>query len=152
MPINEEKFYKRIFYPRKDEEIIAKELLPLGRSRDWHNALMDLGSLYCHRTNPDCISCPVQKLCASAHDKKKIEYTWSKKKVKAFKSSDRIVRGGILKLLTKKDGQSITRINRALVLQGIERDEKTFETIVHKLEQEGLVRKQKGKLFLPTKI
>jgi len=141
--------YKRIFYPRKDVEKIALEVLPSGRSRDWHNALMDIGSLYCHRKNPDCAACPVQKLCASAGDVKKIENTWETKKVKAFKSSDRIVRGEILKLLLKKNGQEIELVHRALELQGIQREKKIFLAIIKKLEDDGLVCLKEKKIFLP---
>lgn len=149
--VNISLLYKRILYPRKDVEKIASEVLPLSHSRDWHNALMDIGSLYCHRKNPDCGNCPLQTLCASAGDEKKIAFTWEKKKVKAFKNSDRIVRGGILKLLTKKDGQEIELVHRALELQGIQRDKTIFLDIVKKLEGDGLVVDKKGKLFLPQK-
>ena len=120
--VNISLLYKRLFYPRTDVDTVAREVLPSGRSRDWHNALMDLGSLYCHRKKPDCVHCPLQTLCASAGDEQKITSTWEKKKVKAFKSSDRIVRGGILKLLTKKDGMDLDMIFRALELQGIQRE------------------------------
>ena len=147
--VNISLLYKRIFYPRTDVETIAQEVLPLGRSRDWHNALMDLGSLYCHRKNPDCACCPLQTLCASAKDSKKIEGTWVAKKVKAFKISDRIVRGGILKLLTKKDGQDISLLRRALELQDIVREEKVFLSILTKLEKDGLVVVKGEKVFLP---
>ncbi len=143
--------YKRLFYPRRDVDRIAEDVLPLGRSRDWHNALMDIGSLYCHRKNPDCVHCPLQKLCASAGDEKKIECTWETKKVKSFKSSDRIVRGGILKLLTKKDGLDIDFIFRALELQGIQREKEVFESIVRKLESDRLIVLKEKKLFLPKK-
>ena len=147
--VNISLLFKRIFYPRKDVEKIAEEVLPLGRSRDWHNALMDIGSLYCHRKNPDCAHCPLQKMCASAGDEKRISSTWEKKQVKAFKSSDRIVRGGILKLLTKRDGQSIENVYVALDVQGISRDKKTFLSILEKLEKDGLVIQKEKKLFLP---
>ena len=147
--VNISLLYKRIFYPRIDVDAIAQEVLPSGRSRDWHNALMDLGSLYCHRKNPDCEHCPVKNTCASSGDEKKIESTWMKKKVKAFKNSDRIVRGGILKLLTKKDGQDVDLIHRALELQGIQREKDLFLTIVKKLEADGLICRKEKKVFLP---
>jgi len=147
--VNISLLYKRIFYPRTDVDKIALEVLSLGRSRDWHNALMDLGSLYCHRKNPDCVHCPVKNLCASAGDVQKIENTWKTKKIKAFKNSDRIVRGGILKLLTKKDGQDVDLIHRALELQGIQREKYLFLMIVEKLEADGLICRKGKKVFLP---
>ena len=30
----------------KELEILARELIPVGRSRDWHNALMDYGAVH----------------------------------------------------------------------------------------------------------
>ena len=147
--VNISLLYKRLFYPRGDVEKIAQELLPLGRSRDWHNALMDLGSLYCHRKNPDCAHCPLRKLCASADYVQKIEETWVKKKVKAFKSSDRIVRGGILKLLVKKNGMDVDLVLRALELQGISREKNVFLKILGKLEDDGLIKMKEEKVFLP---
>lgn len=144
--------YKRLFYPRTDVEKIAQEVLPLGRSRDWHNALMDIGSLFCHRKNPDCAHCPLQSMCASAGDSKKIENTWSTKKVKTFKTSDRIVRGEILKLLLKKDGQSVEQVYTALDAQGISREKKVFFAIVKKLQEDELVVVKEKKIFLPKEL
>ncbi|HIH15049.1 MAG TPA: A/G-specific adenine glycosylase [Nanoarchaeota archaeon] len=147
--VNISLLYKRIFFPKINVEKIALDVLPSGRSRDWHNALMDLGSLYCHRKNPDCVHCPLQKLCASAGDKKKIFSTWQRKKVQSFKSSNRIVRGVILKLLIKKDGQSIERILTSLDAQGIKREKYLFQNILVRLEEDGLIVMKEKKLFLP---
>lgn len=149
--VNIELLFKRLLYPRKDVEKIAQELLPLGRSRDWHNALMDIGSLYCHRKNPDCTHCPLQKLCVSANDEKKISSTWEKKRVKAFKSSDRIVRGAIVKLLLHTDGQDTEEIFLALEKQGIQREKKIYLPILHKMEEDGLLVQKRNKVFLPSK-
>ncbi len=43
---------------------LLRETIPTGGSRDFHNALMDFGSLVCTRDSPHCSSCPVQTLCA----------------------------------------------------------------------------------------
>ncbi|MBI5798247.1 A/G-specific adenine glycosylase [Candidatus Woesearchaeota archaeon] len=147
--VNIELLYKRLFYPRKDVAVIAEENLPLRKSRDWHNALMDIGALYCSAKNPQCTLCPLQKLCASAFNAERHEETRVKKKVVPFKNSDRIVRGGILKLLAVKDGQEINLLFRALQLQGIEREKKLFSLILKKLEKDGLVCIKNKKVFLP---
>ena len=149
--VNIELLFKRIFYPRKDVEVIAKKILPQGHSRDWHNALMDIGALYCTAKNPKCSSCPLKNSCTSANDSKKIEATWLKKNVKTFKSSDRIVRGGILKLLTKKDGQNIEKLWITLDEQGIQRSKEVFSSILRKLEKDGLVVVKREKVSLPAK-
>ena len=71
----------------KELEKIAQELIPQGRSRDWHNALMDYGAVH---------------------------LTARKTKIKSlgrqsrFEGSDRQVRGWILKHLTGKKVASLT--------------------------------------------
>lgn len=69
---------RRIFYryfqgkdqglPRgkQDEErlpSLVKQLIPVRKSRDFHNALMDFGSLVCQREAPQCTRCPLQADC-----------------------------------------------------------------------------------------
>lgn len=39
--------------------------LPPGRSRDWHNALMDFASIICTKRAPLCQQCPIKELCKS---------------------------------------------------------------------------------------
>lgn len=65
----------------KDLEQIAAQLIPAGRSRDWHNALMDYGAMH---------------LTAR---KTKIKSLGKQSK---FEGSDREVRGWILKFLTRR--------------------------------------------------
>ncbi len=44
----------------------ARELIPTGYSVQWHQGLMDLGALYCHRRQPQCMRCPLRRWCLSA--------------------------------------------------------------------------------------
>ncbi|MGI8687435.1 MAG: A/G-specific adenine glycosylase [Thermomicrobiales bacterium] len=44
---------------------LARAAVPLGRSADWHQALMDLGATIC-RPRPLCDRCPVRKWCRAA--------------------------------------------------------------------------------------
>ncbi len=69
---NVKRVFARIFdidKPLKDKGIhdkvnsIAEKLLPKGLSREFNQALMDLGGLICTPTNPDCGLCPVSKQC-----------------------------------------------------------------------------------------
>ncbi len=129
--VNIELLFKRMFYNKFDNtEAIARYVLPEERSRDWHNALMDIGALFCRPKNPNCGACPLQDDCASAHKVDRIEKTWTKKKVVPFKQSDRIVRGGILKLLTQQDGQSVESVRAQLQGQGIEREDAKKDELV----------------------
>lgn len=67
--------------PLNELEGVAQQLIPEGRSRDWHNALMDYGAMH---------------LTAR---KTKIKSLGKQSK---FEGSDREVRGWILKFLTRK--------------------------------------------------
>lgn len=142
--------YKRIFYNKAENiEGIAQEFLPKNRSRDWHNALMDIGALFCTATNPKCNACPLRQFCASANKPERHEATRQKKKVVPFKKSDRIVRGTILKLLTQKNKQIRENIYAQLLEQKIKRKKEKFDEIVADLEKEGLLKKEGKRLSLP---
>ncbi len=43
----------------------ASEVLPHGRSRDFNQALMDLGSMVCFAKEPSCVQCPLSCCCAA---------------------------------------------------------------------------------------
>lgn len=54
--------------PNLDNVIVERLLaiyLPRGRARDWHNALMDFGSLVCTKRAPQCVTCPLARRCMS---------------------------------------------------------------------------------------
>ncbi len=99
---------------------IAKKLVPKGRSRDWHNALMDYGS---------------------------IELTVAKTGIKPltkqgkFKGSDREYRGKILKLLLESKKITINQMITVLNLQEVK-----LESILQKMVKENLIKK-KGKYY-----
>jgi adenine-specific DNA glycosylase len=126
-------------------------ILPQGRSYDWHQALMDLGSTVCTKRSPDCKSCPMQGVCRSAYKVK--EKTSAKPNEKQYWGQPRRVwRGRVLKLVT--DSESISR--RALppfIAKKFAIKDKTFSafiiSILDILESEGfIVRSKKGEYFL----
>jgi A/G-specific adenine glycosylase len=43
----------------------AEDLLPPGQAGDYNQAVMDLGATVCIPRNPDCVTCPVNGLCAA---------------------------------------------------------------------------------------
>lgn len=148
--VNIERIFKRIFYGKiGSAEAIAQHVLPKNESRNWHNALMDIGSLFCTAKKPKCDLCPAKQFCASANNKERIEATWKKKKVVPFKDSDRIVRGTILKLLTTQNGQEKNAIYEQVLQQNIKREREKFEEILVQLEKDGLVRREKEIVSLP---
>lgn len=101
-------------------EDFATTIIPKGKSRDWHNALMDYGAL---------------------------ELTARKTKIKPlskqskFEGSDRQVRGWILKQLVKESPLLISRVQE-------EFSKKDVKMIVDGMVKERLVVMKKTKIFL----
>ncbi|MCG3219956.1 MAG: Fe-S cluster assembly protein HesB [Candidatus Heimdallarchaeota archaeon] len=104
----------------KDLLKIAEELLPKYKSRDWHNALMDYGSIV---------------LTAS---KTGIKPTSQQSK---FKGSDRQYRGLILQYLLKNEKASIKEI-----ISEFELEEERAISILHKMISDKLIH-QKNEFF-----
>ena len=79
---NIERVLKRYLYLKKDKEIqkdkLAQKKIIFGttlRSRDYAQALMELGALICKPNNPICDQCPIRKNCKSY---KKKDFTLTK--------------------------------------------------------------------------
>mgnify|MGYP000878021287 FL=1 len=73
---NVERVLKRYLYLKKNNEIQKDNLIKkksiLGissRSKDYAQALMELGALICKPTNPLCHQCPISKKCKSLKNK-----------------------------------------------------------------------------------
>jgi A/G-specific adenine glycosylase len=148
--VNIEVLMKRIFFGSKlTPKQLATKVLPKGKSRDWHNALMDIGALFCTARFPKCEICPLSKECKSANNQEKIEATWKKKKIKKFKDSDRIVRGTILKELVKKKQLDLNSISNLLSNKKIDRNQEDIQRILEKLEKDKLISIQNHLINLP---
>ena len=83
---NIERVLKRYLYLKKEKEIQKDNLIKkkstfgiTSRSRDYAQALMELGALICKPTNPMCNQCPISKKCKSLQ-KKDFELTKNNKK------------------------------------------------------------------------
>ena len=73
---NIERVLKRYLYLKKEKEIQKDNLSQKkkifgnsSRSRDYAQALMELGALICKPNNPICIQCPIRKNCKSFRKK-----------------------------------------------------------------------------------
>ena len=95
----------------KELEFLAQKHLPTGKSRDWHNALMDLGATICKARTPTCTQCPLNNHCSftkilekSSKEKREklLTLTRIKNKQGTFKDSNRYYRGKILDYLRKE--------------------------------------------------
>lgn len=100
---------------------LARKCLPLGRSRDWHNALMDYGAL--------CLT--AQKTGIKA-----------KTKQTPFEGSDRQIRACIIKILLKHDA-SFAELKRSLVIETIR-----LERILTRLNHERIITKENDRYSL----
>lgn len=148
--VNIERIFKRIFYGKAENITgLAQAYIPNKQSRNWHNALMDIGALYCKAENPLCVECPVKSFCLAAGNKKRIAATWKKKKVVPFKDSDRIVRGTIMKILAQRGTLLKKSVQSELQKRNIERTKEKIEEIYTRLEKDGLVKIDKTLLKLP---
>lgn len=111
---NVRRIFLRIFFGGEyAEEPGAAELdsvmraaLPRGRSREWHSALMDFGSLVCTSRAPSCEACPLARECrarrlaaAGAALRTRLN-----RKQPRFEGSRRQLRGRILRVLSQAAG------------------------------------------------
>ncbi len=73
--VNIQRVYSRLFgrmattaetLSEKETHDLALQLYPVGKSSVWHQALMDMGALYCTARAPKCAVCPLNDLCRSA--------------------------------------------------------------------------------------
>ena len=101
---------------------IAEMILPKGKSRDWHNALMDYGSIV---------------LTVS---KTGIKPTSKQGK---FKGSDREIRGKILKTLLEK-----TNLSKEDLVKLFNITDKKITEITDKMVDDGLISKRKDIFFI----
>ncbi|HMA83531.1 MAG TPA: Fe-S cluster assembly protein HesB [Candidatus Thermoplasmatota archaeon] len=109
-----------------DKELftIAKRCLPRGKSREWHNALMDYGAL--HLTSRKTGIKP-------------------KTQQSIFQGSDRQIRGKILRLLLKED-QSAYQLEKELNVES-----KRLSKILTKMLKEETVSKTKELYHVPQR-
>lgn len=79
-------------------EDFAESIYPRGQASRWHQAVMDVGALFCTARAPKCSVCPLQVLCASAEGmsevrkEKRSEPSWNG-------TPNRIWRGRIVQIL-----------------------------------------------------
>jgi A/G-specific adenine glycosylase len=123
---------------------IDEEVLPKGRSSEWHEALMDLGSTICTKRSPKCADCPLNTVCKSAF---RISNTATARKAETtyFGAPMRIWRGRVLKLIASKP--ATIRSLHVVLSKQFEINDTTLtpliDNICHKLITEGLITKSK---------
>lgn len=124
--VNVRRIFYRYFYGKdqgkpvgKKEEaqlsLLVREHIPDNKSAEFHNALMDFGSLVCTRDAPTCVSCPLRSSCAFGFiyetQKEKALYVMEKKQEKGVYERgkfipNRIFRGRIVEFARKNEHRS----------------------------------------------
>lgn len=119
--VNVRRIYLRYFHGkdqglpmRKKEEQelheLAKSTIPEGKSAQFHNALMDFGSLVCTRDTPRCAQCPLKNGCQFfplyKKKKEKVLFVMEKKEEQGVYENgrfipNRIFRGRIVEFVRK---------------------------------------------------
>ncbi|MCF2137586.1 MAG: Fe-S cluster assembly protein HesB [Candidatus Thorarchaeota archaeon] len=111
----------------KDLQEIADTLLLRGRSRDWHNALMDYGAIML-----DAASTGITPRTTQSR----------------FKGSTRQVRGAIIKILTRTPHMNLAGLRAELEGEQIKTEKSGL--VVEQLVSEGLVsRSESGEYYIP---
>jgi len=132
----------RVLLGRTASERQALELdaavLPPGDAARWHHALMDLGATVCVSRAPRCDVCPVYDTCLA----KGVDAAPAVRRQAAFSTSDRRVRGAIMKALTTRGSIGIRTLNKLVADPRVPR-------LVAELAKEGLVMFYRGRVELP---
>jgi A/G-specific adenine glycosylase len=124
-----------------DREAIAldREIGSKREGKRWHHALMDIGATICLARRPRCEVCPARAVCSYQGDERP-----SRRKQPPFDSSDRRVRGAILRHLVG----SPRSLTIAALRRGI--NDRRVARLVGVLADEGLVEVSDGSVRLPT--
>ena len=123
-------------------EALDAGLLPPGDAALWHHALMDLGATVCVARAPRCPECPLESLCV-ARARGPIASPAPRRQA-AFATSDRRVRGHILRVLRGEPaGVTLAALSRRVADERVPR-------LVEVLTGEGLVERAGRRVRLPA--
>ena len=135
---NVTRIFSRFFGLKNPEYFIQeneKNLLKNIQSRKFNQALMDFGSKICTAKNPLCNDCIFNNDCKKFFQDTKYTQT-------IFKGSDREIRGKVIKYLVNNENVNISTLNHILKIE-----EAKLNTILEKLENEGMISIKKKKLI-----
>jgi A/G-specific adenine glycosylase len=127
----------RIASEREAREL-DERFMPQRDGARWHHALMDIGATICIARRPRCAACPLRQRCAFRGGDDRVP-----RKQAPFASSDRRVRGAIVRALARaRDGMTGAALTRAV-------GDGRVRVLVPVLEREGLVEVSDGRVRLP---
>ena len=159
--VNVRRIYQRYFHGRdqglpggKNEEKelygLAQSTIPSGKSTEFHNALMDFGSMICTRDAPHCGKCPLRSSChffpLYTNKKEKVLLVMEKKLEPGVHEGDkfipnRIFRGRIVEFVRNDAGKEYTvrRFGQRIKSDYNVNDTPWLLSLCQKLQQEGLI-------------
>lgn len=125
----------------------AERIFPRGKSSAWHQAIMDIGALFCTSRAPKCRQCPVEPLCLSAgamREEKPI-----KRNEPSFRGTpNRLWRGRVVEYLRSIEANALISIHelaRALMIDDMFSAQTTtdvrrwFEALLRALERDRII-------------
>ena len=133
---NVKRILQRYFKINNIDEFIKKnqkDLLSYYNSRDFNQALMDLGSKICTNKSPKCNICPLEKQCMKYINEKL-------QKREPFKNSNRQKRGEIIKILINTKKVHSSELAKKLNIK-----QKNLNKLIKDLERDGLLNISKNK-------
>ena len=136
---NIKRIIKRFFKIDDLDTFLSKNtdiLLKNFKSRDFNQALMDLGATVCTSNNPKCKICPLELLCNKFIVKEN-------KKSKRFEGSMRQKRGRVLKMLLMEKNVTKQSINKELEVTN-----KITDQILDSLMKDNLITISKNKVIV----
>ncbi len=152
---------------KEEEELyeLAKKGIPDKKSAQFHNALMDFGSVVCTRDAPACPECPLKASCRFfplyQRKKEKALFVMEKREEPGvFEDGkfipNRIFRGRIVELVRKNECKafSIRELGKIIKKDYKSPQQKWLLDLMEKLKDENLIdykmNKEKIKLVLPS--
>lgn len=117
---------------------IDRALVTRRDAARWHHALMDLGATVCVARAPRCNACPIYGLCRA-----KGADAVAPRRAAAFATSDRRVRGAILRLVIERRSLPVRAVRRHLGDARVGR-------LVRDLAAEGLLALAGDRVTLPS--
>jgi len=133
---NVKRIFRRYFKINNIDKFIEKnqkDLLSYSNSRDFNQALMDLGSKICTSRNPKCSVCPLESQCM-----KYINEEIQKKE--PFQDSNRQKRGQIIKILINAKKATSCELAKKLNIK-----ENRVKKLIKDLEKDGFINISKNK-------
>ncbi len=129
---------------------MIKEMIPQNESSDFHNALMDFGSLVCLRDKPLCSTCLLKGSCTFyplyKEQKERVLFVMEKKNEKgAYERGkhipNRIFRGRIVEFVRKNEEVviSFSDFGRMIKEDYTQNEEKWLVMLCEKLKKEGFL-------------